>query len=339
MFLQMAISNMGNIWIKKCIIASCQNRIGGSRHSLGSSSAASAATSGSTSGATSASGASAATSASASFTFSGSSGLSLLEGLEVLGVLEEGRLDEVGLGPQIGGKEGVGLLEGLEESSNEVLSGSGVSGGAGVNIIDTGELEDLLGDLGGNLTGSSGGGDHPDDARAALALDLHGDGMDGTDSGAPVSSSDGDQVDLGVQEGALDGDLDFLGDLDADTDMAHLVTGGDDGLESGSLTGLGLLLHRDDAHDLIGELGLGVGDESVNDGGLLDGDGVGVDLLKGLDLAGLDESSELGKGSPLVLSAESSSSTSGATTAATSSTTSSSEASSSSLSFHFDCVF
>jgi len=51
--------------------------------------------------------------------------------------------------------------------------------------------------------------------------------------------------------------LDFLGDLDSETDVTIEVSDGNDGLESGSLTGLGLLLDGNDLHDLIGEFFLG----------------------------------------------------------------------------------
>jgi hypothetical protein len=66
--------------------------------------------------------------------------------------------------------------------------------------------------------------------------------MDTTDSGTPVTSSDWDDVGLGIKKGTLDGDLNFLGDLDTDTDVTLSVTDSNDCLESGSLTGLGLLL-------------------------------------------------------------------------------------------------
>ena len=46
-------------------------------------------------------------------------------------------------------------------------------------------------------------------------MDLGGDGMDASDLVTPVTATDGDEVDLGVDESALDGDLDFLGDLDS----------------------------------------------------------------------------------------------------------------------------
>jgi hypothetical protein len=232
-------------------------------------------------------------------------------------VLDEWGLDEVGLWPQVWGQESVGLLQALEHGSAEVLSGSGLSSTGGVNIIDTGEGKNLLGDDSGNATSSSWGWDHSDGTGTALSLDLDWNGVDTTDSGTPISSSDWDKVDLGVNEGTLDGDLDLLGDLDTDTNVTLSVTDGDDGLESGSLTGLGLLLDGEDAHDLVGELGLGVGEESVHDWGLLDWDGVGVNLLEGLDLSVLHESAQLGQGSPLFLLASSATWSTSAASAAT----------------------
>lgn len=297
----------------------------------------------STSGATSASSSTSATSvsttasaasSSASLAVSWASGsVLLLHHLELLGVLDEWGLDEVSLWPEIWGQESVSLLEALENGSAEILSGSGLTHTTGVDIIDTSELENLLGNLSGNATSSSWGWDHSDNTGTALALNLDWDGVNTTDSGAPVTSSDWDEVDLGVEKGSLDSDLDLLGDLDTNSDVTLSVTNGNDSLESGSLTGLGLLLDGKDAHDLIGKLSLGVGEESVDDIGLLDWDGVGVDLLKRVDLSRLDESSKLGKWSPVSLSEATSSTwaSSGAASAATSATSSaSSEASSSS---------
>merc|ERR1719225_1064100 len=107
-------------------------------------------------------------------------------------------------------------------------------------------------------------------------------------------------LELGVDESALDGDLHLLADLDAETDVASHVTDGDNGLEARSLTGLRLLLDRDDLHDVVLELVLGV-DELVDDASLLDGDRVRVDLLQTVDVLGLDETAELGLGVPFVL--------------------------------------
>jgi len=271
------------------------------------------------SGATTTAGA-ASTTASA-FAVTGTAELLLLKNLELFPVLNEGRLDEVGSGPQIGGEHGVGVLEGLESGTSIVLSGSSLTDAGGVDILETGEVEDLLGNLGGDATGTSGGRDHSDDAGAALALNLGGDGVDTTDSGAPIASSDGDELHLGVNEGALDGNLDFLANLDADTDVAHAVTASDDSLEAGALTGLGLLLDGEDAHDLVGKGGLGISEESLDNGGLLDGDGVRVNFLEGADVTVLNESTELGKRSPLLSSATAETTGSAATASTTAAVT------------------
>lgn len=135
-----------------------------------------------------------------------------------------------------------------------------------------------------------------------------------TDSVTPVASADGNEGELGSDEGALDRDLDLLGELDTKTDVAVLVTNNNDGLEAGALTGLGLLLDGDDLHDFVGEGSLGLLNEHVDYGGLLDGNGVGVDLLQGGDVSVLDETTELGLGGPVILAAAR------ATTAATTTT-------------------
>jgi hypothetical protein len=64
-----------------------------------------------------------------------------------------------------------------------------------------------------------------------------------TDLVTPITSSDWDKGELGSNEGTLDGDLDFLGSLDTETDVTVHVTACNNSLESGSLTGLGLLLN------------------------------------------------------------------------------------------------
>jgi hypothetical protein len=116
-------------------------------------------------------------------------------------------------------------------------------------------------------------------------VDLGWDGMDSTNLGTPISSSDWDNVALGVNESSLDGNLDFLGNLDTNTNMTLSVSTSNDSLESGSLSGLGLLLHGENAHDLVGELVLDVRDKSIDDWGFLDWDGEGVDFLEGVDLS------------------------------------------------------
>jgi hypothetical protein len=70
-----------------------------------------------------------------------------------------------------------------------------------------------------------------------------------TKVGAPVTATDGDDVELGDDDGGADGGSDFLGGLDTETNVAVGVTDEDDSLEAGTLTGTGLLL---DGLDLLG---------------------------------------------------------------------------------------
>jgi hypothetical protein len=105
----------------------------------------------------------------------------------------------------------------------------------------------------------------------------------------PVSPPDGDDAQLGDNDGSPDSSGDFLGTLDSETDVTVKVTDGNESLESGSLTSRGLLLDRGDGHDLV----LQVGKELVDDLVLLDGEREEVDLLHGLDLAVVHETTEL----------------------------------------------
>jgi len=244
--------------------------------------------------------------------------------------LDEWRLDEVSLWPEIWGKESVGLLQALEESSAEILSSSGLSSTGGVNIIDTSELKNLLSNLSGNATSSSWSWHESDRAGTALTLNLGWDGMDTTDSRTPISSSDWDKMDLSIKECTLNGNLDFLSDLDTDTNVTLSITSSNNGLESSSLTSLGLLLDGENAHDLIGELVFDVRDESIDNWCLLDWDGVGVNFFKRLDVTGFDESSELGKWGPFFLESTSTSSSSSEATSSSSATSVASSTSASS---------
>lgn len=185
---------------------------------------------------------------------------------------------------------------------------------------------------------------YTDGDGTALARLLDGNGVRLTKVGTPVTTTDGDNVELGDDDGGTDGGSDFLGGLDTETDVAVGVTNEDDGLEAGALTGTGLLLDGLDLyfeipsvysvslksrhwtfssvvvssahlHNLI----LEGGEEEVDDLVLLDGERVEVDLLHALDLAGLHETTELGDGLPLLLLALRT--TAGATTTATATAT------------------
>jgi hypothetical protein len=67
-----------------------------------------------------------------------------------------------------------------------------------------------------------------------------------TKVGTPVTPSDGENAQLGDNNGSADGSRDFLGGLNTETNVALRVTDNDDSLETGTLTGTGLLLDRFD---------------------------------------------------------------------------------------------
>jgi hypothetical protein len=72
------------------------------------------------------------------------------------------------------------------------------------------------------------------------------------DVGTPVTTTNGDDGEFGGDDGTSDSGGYFLGALDTETDVSVKVTDGDERLESGSLTGRGLLLYGSDVHDLVG---------------------------------------------------------------------------------------
>lgn len=63
-----------------------------------------------------------------------------------------------------------------------------------------------------------------------------------TKVGTPVASSDGQNADLGDHDSGADSGSHFLGGLDTETNVTLGVTDDDDSLETGALTGTGLLL-------------------------------------------------------------------------------------------------
>lgn len=60
---------------------------------------------------------------------------------EHIRVLLEGRADELGLGPKVGGEESVGVGYGDESGLEGVLKGLGATGRGRVGVVDTGKLQ------------------------------------------------------------------------------------------------------------------------------------------------------------------------------------------------------
>lgn len=234
---------------------------------------------------------------------------------EHIAVLLQRAARQLGLLPQVGGEESVCVGDGDEGGLEGVLEGLGGTGRGGVDVLHTSKLEETLDGGRGDEAGTAGSGDETDGDGTALAGLLGGERVRLTEVGTPVTSSDGHNAELGDDDGRADGGSDFLGGLDAETNVALGVTNDNDGLETGALTGTGLLLDGLDLHDLVLELG----QEEVDDLVLLDGErvevaakwlefavcalggGLDVHLLHALDLAGLYETTELGDGLPLLL--------------------------------------
>ena len=60
----------------------------------------------------------------------------------------------------------------------------------------------------------------------------------------PVTTANGQNTQLGDDDGSTDGSCDFLGGLDTETNVSLRVTNDNDSLESSPLTGTSLLLDR-----------------------------------------------------------------------------------------------
>lgn len=83
---------------------------------------------------------------------------------------------------------------------------------------------------------------YTDGDGTTLSTLLDGQRVGLTKVGTPVTATDGEDSELGDGDGGTDGSGDFLGGLDTETDVTLGVTDEDDGLETGTLTGTGLLL-------------------------------------------------------------------------------------------------
>jgi hypothetical protein len=180
--------------------------------------------------------------------------------------------------PQIWSEEAVGVGDGNEGGLERVLEGLGGSGRGSVDVGDTSQLQETLDSGRRDEAGTTGRGDKTNSDGTALAALLGGQRVRFTEVGAPVASSDGDDAELGDDDGGANGGRDFLGGLDAETDVALGVSDDDDGLEAGTLTGTGLLLDGLDLHDLVLELG----EEEVDDLVLLGGERVVVAVMVSL---------------------------------------------------------
>jgi len=248
---------------------------------------------------------------------------------EEIGVLLLGRGRQVVGCPEVRGEEGGGLGQGVVDGHRQVTSRAGVTRGGRVDVLHASHREQLLGDEGGHDAGTTRRRDESATHGAALARHLAGHRMRSTRVQTPVATAHRDQVHLGVDDAAANGSGNFLGSLDAQTNVASTITDSDVALEASALTGSGLLLDRHDLHHLILQ---SRAQQVIDDLVLLDGKREKEDLLNGLDLALLDQTAKLGDWDPLILLtlvASSTTTTSSATSATALTISASSSASSS----------
>ena len=150
---------------------------------------------------------------------------------QMVGELLVGRLGEHGLLPQVGSEVSVGLTDGGVCGLGKIAKSSGRASSGGVAILDTGHTQELLGNGGADETGTTGSGDETHQNGAALAGDLAGHGVGLADLVTPETSTHGHDGELGEDDGAADGGGNLLGALNAETDVAVVVSNGDEGLE------------------------------------------------------------------------------------------------------------
>lgn len=218
--------------------------------------------------------------------------------------------------PEVGRQEAIGVTDGNEGGLESVLDGTSRTRRRGVGILNTSELEELLDGRRGNDTGTTGSRNETDENRTALAGNLGGKRVGSTNGVTPVSTADGDDRELGNNNGGANGGGNLLGGLNTKTNVTVRVTNDDNGLEAGALTGTGLLLDGLDLHNLI----LQGREELVNNLELLNRKRVEVDLLNRLDLAGLHKTAKLGDGRPALLLLAAAATTGATATGATAAT-------------------
>jgi len=242
-----------------------------------------------------------------------------------VGVLLEWKREKDVVLPELGAEVSVGRAKGVKDGLDEVTHGTGVTSTGGVAIGDTGHAHELLSSGGGNESGTARGRDQTNGDGTALSGDLAGNRVGKSRRTSPVSSSDGNDIELGGSDGSTNGRGNFRRALDSETDVSGGISNGDKGLEAGALTGGRLLLDGHDLHDLVLELVL---QEEIDDFGFLHGDGEEEDLFDAGDLSFLDQAAKLGDGDPDVLVTASASSAASSSSASAASSTASSTASS-----------
>jgi len=170
---------------------------------------------------------------------------------EVVGELLVGGLGEHRLLPQVGGQVGVRLAYGLVRGLGKVAQGGGSTSRRGVAVVNAGHGQQLLGHRGADDACPPGGGDEAHQHTATPTRHLARDCVWLANLVTPVASPHRNNGKLGQDDGSPNGSCHFFGALHSQTNMSIVVSNCDKGLESGSLTGTGLLLDWHDLQNLI----------------------------------------------------------------------------------------
>merc|ERR1711937_402038 len=223
--------------------------------------------------------------------------------------------------PQVWSEVTVGLGNGSIGCFSKVAQSGSLSASAGVAIINTSHVQQLLGNRGTDNSCSSWGRDESHNNAATLASDLARYCVGLANLVTPITATNRDDRKLSQDDSSTNSSSNFLGAFYPETNMTIEVSNGNESLESSSLTGTSLLLDRHNFENLILE---SRSQEEINDFKLLDGKREKIDIFKSLYFHVLHETSKLGDRNPfLVFLAATTSSSPTATTASVTVTTTS----------------
>ena len=123
--------------------------------------------------------------------------------------------------PHVGCHVGMGVADGIEGGFDKVAQGAGATAGLCVAVLDAGKFEQLLDSWGTDQAGAARGRDKTCQGRAALATDFGRDSVRLANDVAPVAETDGDDAQLGKDDGSANSSGDFLRALHAQADMSN----------------------------------------------------------------------------------------------------------------------
>merc|ERR1719367_47354 len=254
-------------------------------------------------------------------------------------------LGSLGFSPKVWGEVSVGLLQSVEGCLQEVALRTGVTRTLTVAIFQTSELQQFLRRSGCNQTSTTRGRNETHSHATAFSRELAANCVRLFQLASPVSSSHRDERHFGGNDSSLDSVSNFGSGFPAKTNVSVHISDGNECLESGSLTGSGLLLDRHDFHDFILQLTIFTSSSSqkvLDDFVFLDTKGESVDITQLFDGSAVHQSAQTGDWFPFLFEASaasastSSPASSSASSSATSTTTTASSSSSLlSITLHF----